>query len=221
MSKTNYWIKFEESGIYHVYNRGIDKKSIFKTEAQYDFFLKKWKSLIAPFFEIYAYCLMPNHFHFLIQVKTLNTAIKDTIKKQGTSKSLKFIAKEISYNEFLEDQFKRMFSSYALTFNLQESRTGSLFQKRFKRVLIKSEPRLLYILAYIHHNPIHHGFSQDFEDWKYSSYSAFLNMNKSSLIARNNVFSYFDQNPEQGRDSFINYHKDFIINNKGEIDHLE
>lgn len=97
--KVDYWAKFEEERFYHIYNRSINREDLFKSEANYVFFLKKWKELILPFFKIYAYCLMPNHFHFLAFVKPISSEILETIKIQKTVKRYHF--KDSRYGDFL------------------------------------------------------------------------------------------------------------------------
>ncbi|MBK8428277.1 MAG: hypothetical protein IPL27_20980 [Lewinellaceae bacterium] len=130
--KFNYWQKFEDNCFYHIYNRGINKETIFKTDENMKFFLKRWKEMIGPYLDVAAFCLMPNHFHFLARVKTLTDEINAAIKKEGTVRAEKFGEGLIDYNDFLEDQFKRLFQSYALAFNKQQERTGSLLQKGSK-----------------------------------------------------------------------------------------
>jgi len=219
MSKIDYWQKFEGNINYHIYNRGINGTNIFQQEKNYHFFLSKWEKLIHPFFETMAYCLMPNHFHFLVKVKPLSPEIKDIISKMETSKSEKMMAEEINYNDFLEDQFKRLFSSYALAFNKQEKRTGSLFQKRFKRVSVDNEFKLWHLLAYIHHNPIHHKFTKDYTTWKFSSYATLLS-NQPTLVVREKVMFWFDDDEvEKAKELFKNYHQDFKLDKK--MDYLE
>lgn len=218
MSKINYWAKFQDNVHYHIYNRGINGTNLFQLEKNYYFFLDKWKLLVHPFFETKAYCLMPNHFHFLVSVKPLNKEIEDKIKEQLTSKSKKFIDREIGYNDFLEDQFKRLFSSYALAFNKQEGRTGSLFQKRFKRISLNTYHRIWHILAYIHHNPIHHKFTKDYEKWKFSSYGALLSQ-RPTLLARNDVLNWFHADTLKARSEFVKHHNLFKIDR--EEDYLE
>lgn len=58
------------STYYHVYNRANGLENIFVEERNFDFFLDKWKLYINPIADSYAWCLMPNHFHFLVKIKS-------------------------------------------------------------------------------------------------------------------------------------------------------
>ena len=147
-----------------------------------------------------------------------NKNILEYFQQKSNSKSEKMMAEEINYNDFLEDQFKRLFSSYALAFNKQEKRTGSLFQKRFKRVSVDNEFKLWHLLAYIHHNPIHHKFTKDYTTWKFSSYATLLS-NQPTLVVREKVMFWFDDEVEKAKELFKNYHQDFKLDKK--MDYLE
>lgn len=59
----------EAGKFYHVYNRTNNKELLFKEHENYFFFLRKYKQYLSSYIDTYAYCLMPNHFHFLIKVK--------------------------------------------------------------------------------------------------------------------------------------------------------
>ncbi|MDZ7659607.1 transposase [Fodinibius sp.] len=191
----DYHCYFEPNCFYHVYNRAIGSDNLFKEDKNYNFFLGKWDKYVIDYVEIWAYCLMPNHFHFLIKVKD-NTHFKD--------------GQEI--NKFLEGQFKRLLSSYTLSFNKVYDRTGSLFQKSFKRVKINSQNYLLTLIHYIHHNPIHHNFANDYKDWTYSSYNSIVS-NASTKVERKNVLEVFGS-----INKFVKAHKS--IKNYNKINHL-
>jgi len=208
--QVEYWADFEEGLAYHIYNRSINKESIFKEDIYGDLFLRRCEKLILPFFNIEAYCLMPNHYHLLARVKPLSNEILEKIKWQGTSKGIKFLQKEIPYNDFLVDQFKRLFQSFAMIYNKENDRNGSLFQKRFKRILIKDKFRWRHILTYIHHNPIHHKFRKQYDDWKFSSYLAFLS-NADTAVSRKSVLERFDKNLEVAMKLYIEHHRNFKI----------
>lgn len=206
--QTEYWAKFEENFSYHIYNRSINKENVFQEDTYCELFLRKCKKMILPFFDIEAYCMMPNHYHFLARVKPLSDEILGKIKWEGTTKSMKFLQKEISYNDFLIDQFKRLFQSFATIYNKEKGRDGSVFQKRFKRVLVKDEFKWYHILAYIHHNPIHHKFRKQYDDWKFSSYLVFLS-NAETSVVRKVVLKRFDEDLETAKKLFVEYHRDF------------
>jgi len=208
--QVNFWANFEEGRSYHIYNRSINKEKIFKKDTDCELFLRKCNKLILPYFDIEAYCIMQTHYHLLARVKPLSDEILEKIKWQGTVKSRQFLQKEISYNDFLVDQFKRLFQSYATIYNKEKKRNGSLFQKRFKRILIEDAFRWRYILAYIHHNPIHHKFEKEYENWRFSSYLAFLS-DGITIISRVNVLRKFDENLEEAKKIFVDFHENFKI----------
>jgi len=218
--KTNYWEKLESDVIYHIYNRAVGKDNLFSDDGNYQFFLKQWKTYL-PYLDVYVYCLMPNHFHFLAKVKSMTEELKGHLHEQRTVKSQQFVEGEISYSEYLEDQFKRFFGSYALAYNKQQDRHGALFQKRFKRISVLDEYKLHYLVAYIHHNPLHHRFCTVFENWKYSSWSAYLHLEQASSLNREEVLSWFDADLEKARTRFLKYHEDFRIDKKLENETLE
>lgn len=61
----HYYTKFEEGKFYHIYNRSIDRQLLFKSDANYSFFLKKFDQYLSSVLDVYAYCLLENHFHLL------------------------------------------------------------------------------------------------------------------------------------------------------------
>ncbi len=178
MANRKYHDFFEGYKFYHVYNRTINKEVCYKSPGNYSYFLKRFREYISPHTLTYAYCLMPTHYHFLLQVN------------DGVS------------NDFLERQFKDFLSGYALAFNKELKRHGSLFQKGFKRIHVDSEGYLAMLIHYIHHNPIHHGYATDFSKWKYSSYNAILS-EKPTLVCRNQVLELF-----RNKEEFVRFHQE-------------
>ena len=123
----NYWQTFYEGGYYHVYNRAVGRDSIFLNDGNYKFFLKKWVQYIHAYVDTYAYCLMGNHFHYLIRIKPITDSLRQHVQAENTVASKRFYAGEIKLDVFLEDQFKRYFSAYTLAYNKQHKRHGGLF----------------------------------------------------------------------------------------------
>lgn len=207
-AKVNYWQPLEAGLVYHIYDRTVGGVRMFLSERNYYYFLVKWKELL-PYLDVYAYCLLPNHFHFLVRVKYLSNELIDHIRAQGTSRGEAFIHGDISYSDYLEDQFKRLLSGYALALNKQQKRHGSLFQKRFKRIVVESEHRQLYLLAYIHRNPLHHGMVCDYWEWPFSSYRSFLREDDNCLVNKVEIFGWFSDDSEKAKHQFIDYHNEF------------
>ena len=148
---------------YHIYNRGINKQTIFKTKSNYHFFLNKMKHFFTDKIDVYTYCLMPNHFHFLIYINT---------------KSEK---PYLAYSHLL--------NSYTQAFNRQEKKKGPIFEGKIKRKIITDEKYNYQLICYIHHNPIHHGFSE-YKNYPWSSYKSFLS-NQPTLLKRMKVLEWF------------------------------
>lgn len=140
-----------EDSYYHIYNRGNNKEIIFKSPEDYLYFLSlAWKH-ISPVAEIYAYCLLGNHFHFLIKVRPYEHATLGRPKRA-------------------EQAFSNLFNSYAKYFNLRYNRSGKLFAERFKRKEVTEDFYLIRLVYYIHTNPQKHKLCKDFRDYPYSSY---------------------------------------------------
>ncbi len=169
---TAYHAPFEEERFYHIFNRSINRESIFFTNRNCDFFLKKFHEYLSPYVDSWAWVLMKNHFHWLVKIRPVDEDFLLAVSGDSTLKAKKFL-EDKDINTFLEGQFKRLFSSFALAFNKEHERTGSLFQKRFRRLKLDTEMDVYRILDYIHQNPVKHGFVDEPGLWKYSSFREF------------------------------------------------
>jgi putative transposase len=199
----NYWQTFDENAYYHVYNRTNGKDLLYLSHDNYQFFLKKWQQYFDNYLDTYAYCLMPNHFHFIVKVKPVDADFKTNVQKEGTTAANAFLFNKITVDAFLEDQFKRFFTSYAKSFNKQHNRHGSLFETRFKRIKLKTLDHLRDKIAYVHHNPLHHNMSTSYGGWLYSSYQSYLS-DKPTKIKRFEGLSLFG-----GKEAFVLFHQNF------------
>ena len=135
-----------ESGFYHVYNRGNNRKALFLTNEDYLDFLKilcKTKEIFE--FKLHAYCLMPNHFHFLMERREV---------------PLSFI-------------LKRVEQIYAQRFNKRYESTGHLFEGRFKSKICKDDTHFKTVSRYVHRNPVRASLVNSPEEWRWSGVHAF------------------------------------------------
>ncbi|WP_296621429.1 transposase [Marivirga sp.] len=169
---------------YHIYNHANGDEQLFREYSNYIFFLDKFKSYIHPIADIYAYCLMPYHFHFLLKVKD-----QEELKDLSGFQNLTGLS---AYEKQISKSFSNHFNSYAKAYNKRVERRGSLFERRFKAKQIKSVDQWQETFLYIHLNPIKHGFTQNLKLWKWSSWHAYKSINYKSLLDRNEALSYFD-----------------------------
>lgn len=143
-------IKFITNSYYHIYNRGVDGRTIFKDDKDYRRFIHslyefndkqfalplsrmtKEQSVLRalrrqPLVNILCFCLMPNHFHLILE-QIVDSGITKFMRKLGTG--------------------------YTMYFNTKYKRNGVLFQGKFKAIAIETDEYLLHLSRYIHLNPV-------------------------------------------------------------------
>jgi len=149
-------IQFESGHFYHVWTHANGLDNLFREEANYLFLLSKYASYIHPVAKTFAYCLMSNHFHLMIQIR------------EGIVNSP-------------SQAFSNLLNSYTQAFNKKYQRKGSLFIPNINRRKIESDSYFTRCITYIHQNPSHHGFVKDFRDWKFSSWKSYISTAPTKL----------------------------------------
>ncbi len=144
--------------LYHIYNQGNNQEITFRSHDDYSTFLHLFSELIKPHCNTLAYCLMPNHFHFLINT----TEVSATIKRVGNIDSV-----------VLSNEFRLLQSTYAQYFNKKNNRSGSLFRQKAKAKSTSDGTENYHYTAfnYIHQNPLRAGLVTKMEEWRYSSFA--------------------------------------------------
>ncbi|MBS1550038.1 MAG: transposase [Bacteroidetes bacterium] len=168
-------IPLELDRYYHIFNHANGDDNLFRETKNYEFFMKKYHQHLDPIAETIAWCLMPNHFHLLVRIKN-KEEIASTFPKFET------LEKFEDQSKFISKQFSNFFSSYSQAFNKLYQRKGSLFLKNFKRKEITDDTYFRNLILYIHCNPVHHGFTTDFEKYPWSSYQSFIHQPAEYLI---------------------------------------
>lgn len=163
---------------YHLFNRGINKESIFKTENNNNYFLQILFQHSKSVADVYCYSLLQNHFHILIKTKT-----EDEIRNNFTEE--KYLIKKSEL--LISKQFSNLFNAYAQAFNKMYNRTGGLFEEPFRRKEILSDEQLTETILYIHLNPLKHKLQFNYMEYKFSSFQSILqnsnpNMNAQKVI---------------------------------------
>jgi len=181
---------------YHIYNHAIGNENLFRNADNYQYFLKRYADFISPIASTYAYCLLPNHFHFLIRIKSEIELLEYyKLKYAEAEKKPEFM---VAY--FAMQQFSNFFNAYAKAFNKSYKRKGALFLDYMKRKSVTDEKYLSNLLHYIHYNPVHHGICKKIGDWDYTSFHAHIS-NKPTRLNRDEVLNWFG-----GKEKMVGIH---------------
>jgi REP element-mobilizing transposase RayT len=149
-------VLFLAGNYYHIYNRGAHRINIFRNDSDYVFLLKRLKTeLQSCSITMIAYCLMENHYHFLL-------------RQDGDT--------EIS------ELMQAVFNVYTKAFNTKYKLSGTLFEGPYKAIHVDSNKYLLQLCRYIHRNPLEAGLVIKPEQWHYSNYADFTGSRKGALV---------------------------------------
>jgi len=174
-------MEFFKNELYHIYNRGNNQQKIFFKPDNYLFFLTKVRRYIIPYCDILAYCLMPNHFHFLIRSDERTIATKSVADKD---------------KNVLSEGIRHLLSSYTQAINKQNNSTGSLFQQNTKaKPIVKGSRKYDQIcLHYIHQNPLKANLAKKMEEWEFSSFLDYCGKRNGTLCNKELAVKILDIN---------------------------
>ncbi len=175
----------EPGKVYHIWTRANGQENIFREHQNYHFLLRKYRIHIAPIADTFAYCLMPNHLHFMVRIKRQQKLLKASeLKQRPVTKNPKGVnsSGDFDFPAFISQQFSNLFNSYTKAYNKTYNRRGSLFSPNFKRKVVTSKKYGLNLMAYIHLNPVHHGFAEQPDEWLHSSWHAYCSDKRSRIL---------------------------------------
>lgn len=177
MSRVSRYDIKNESNIYHIILRGVNKQNIFLENYDRTFFLNKLEKTKDEYnSDIYTFVLMNNHVHLVIYDK------ENTLSKMMHS----------------------ICTSYARYFNETYNRCGHLFQNRFKSIGVNSDRYLLNLIRYVHKNPEKEGIAK-MEDYEWSGYQEYLG--KKKIVNTEFVLEMFDENKTKAIEKFFTFNK--------------
>lgn len=195
--------RYVAGGVYHIYNRGVEKRKIFLDKQDCVVFQRYLKLYLATIDEVkkikvprlhsflqnnmhdeidlYAFALMPNHIHLEIRQKNAD-----------------------SIGKFM----KRLSTSYVMYFNRKYNRVGALFQNIYKASNVESDPYLLHLSRYIHLNSSKIDNSKiDFAD--FCSYPYYLGEKEASWVKTDPILRYFSKSNITSKGTS---YEDFVMN---------
>ena len=164
---------------YHVYNRGNNKQRIFRTEENFRFFLRKFHEYFSEArVQLFAYCLMPNHFHLLIRI----------------------------LQEFNFPNLMRSFStSYVKSFHSWYETSGHLFEDDYQAKPLDDENHLVQAVPYVHLNPTLAGLVKNPEDWEFSNCRAWCSDEDRESFPFNDIRKQLYGSPKDYREYLKQY----------------
>lgn len=195
-------MNLEKGKLYHIYNQGNNRQNIFFSKENYRFFMKKMKEYVVPYADFMAWCLMPDHFHWMIEVKELELPVG--IKSQGFTPSEPLTLNSNNKTRTLNESIGILLRSYTRAINIQQNFSGSLFRKETKAICLNDNEKLSpnyfntafgtvinikseefsypnVCFNYILQNPVKAGLVSREEDWEFSSKSNLEMINLEKL----------------------------------------
>lgn len=169
-----------KSGYYHIMIRGNERKNIFQDEEDKLRFIETlYEKQQGNRFSLYAFCLMDNHVHLML------------------SEGLEDVAKVM----------KRISVSYVYYFNKKYKRVGHLFQDRFRSEIVEDDSYALALARYIHQNPVKAGMVKSVGEYKWSSYTCYLNESNyfSKVVETETVLGLFLGDKRTAKKRFEEY----------------
>jgi len=146
---------FIQGNFYHVYNRTVRDTPFAFVPENYTYFLRLVQRCRQAYSAgVVAYCLMPNHFHFLLRQEA---------------------------DQPLSSFMQALLNAYVQAVNRQQKRRGPLFESRFRHARVEDETYLTHLCRYIHLNPVKAGLADVPEGWPYSNYRDWLGLRAGTL----------------------------------------
>ncbi|NMB28200.1 MAG: hypothetical protein GX987_09155 [Tissierellia bacterium] len=169
--------------IYHIIQRGNNRKSIFKEDREKAYLLEILSETKEIFdFKIFAYVIMNNHYHFLIQ----------------------------AFNIPISKIMHRINTRYAKYYNYKMKRTGPVFEDRYTGILVQDEGYLFTLIRYIHNNPVSAKICKTMDEYKWSS-DIFYRINMVNMVDIDEFLNMLSLNRTKAIEKYIELmEEDFI-----------
>lgn len=180
---------------YHVYNQGNNRQLVFSDHEDCIGFLRRIRRHISPVCDILAYCLMPNHFHFLISTN------------ENSAETLTLGNIEITR---LSNAFRLLTSQYVLEYNQKHQRSGSLFRQKTKAKLLDDHEKAFICFQYIHQNPVKADLVDKMEHYEYSSFKDYAKLRNGTLCNQTLANTYLGIDSE----NFLEQSNGVVMNEK-------
>ncbi len=158
-------VEWGSGNYYHIYNRGAHRLPIVREAANYQFIIKLMKQYVSELgVTVIAYCLMPNHYHWLVR--------QDGELRAG------LLA-------------QRVFNSYSKAFNKRYGHSGTLFEGPYQPILVDKDSYLRHLCIYIHSQPVNDGITPFLDQWPWSNYHEWMGKREGALLDHDFIADHF------------------------------
>ena len=208
-------MEFIKGELFHIYNRGNNSDKVFYSRRNYLFFIEKMNTYISPYADILAWCLMPNHFHFMVSVNEVELMLPNGLNHVEIIDPLTGTKRVGIKTRTFNQSIGIMLRSYTNAIHNQEGRTGALFQEETKAIILTDN--ISYIPSYfpsafgtiitayqdddmsyaercfhyIHQNPVSSHMVKKAEDWEFSSYRDYAGLRNGKLVNKEKGMEFF------------------------------
>lgn len=162
--------------------------------------MKRYDHYSFPFLETFSWNLLPNHFHFLVKVKSFES-IRDFLQNKSIhelcSTEKRFLLQKATIHDLIDNVFQRFLISYTMSFNNVHKRKGNLLHRPFKHILVNRDTQFTQTVIYINVNTLKHKLLNDFTKYKWSSYNTILS-DRPTKLYRKELLDWFG-----GKEQFI------------------
>ncbi len=180
-----------EGAYYHIFNRGVEKRSIVADEKDRRTFLAFLGETVPEFqLRLFAYCLMENHYHLFLQTQKAN----------------------------LQKAIQSLQSRYAQYVNFRYDRVGPLFQGRYNSRLVNADQYALVLTRYIHRNPLEAGLVQKLDDYLWSSYLSYSGkLPVWNWLDASWLLQQFGSETDRAQQNFIQFHEQIPTHSESSV----
>ncbi|MGB2965299.1 MAG: transposase [Anaerolineales bacterium] len=167
---------------YHIYNKAVTDNLLFNEEKNYRFFISKIQEYLPDTAKVLAYCLMPNHYHLIVQIKNCD----------------------------FPSSMRRLALSYVVAYNNFYDRKGHLFSGRYQRKHVEDLRYLLHLSRHIHLNPVKAKLVTKAEEWKYSSYREFIGLTRPVFVNQSIILELINDYQTSTLSNLQSDYKEFV-----------
>lgn len=201
---------FYPDAFFHIVCKSIDGIILFNEGKDYRVFRERFKLFTSLCFELWCYCMLFNHTHHIVRVKSKENILKSIalLQEKERTKSMTSLFKdmenEILFDSMVERQMNSFLVFYANYCNNKRNRKGGIFQKPFKRIRIDDDNHLQQAIIYTHANAQKHKLTGDFKKYPHSSYTEII-IGDDHFVETSKTINFFDNKTE-----FIKRHKNQV-----------